>query len=479
MTKLINVNNLTSNDLEPYHIELVMKISSLTIIPLLLTLIIISGCAKKDSSSASSASSSTTTGYTRQTMPAKTSVSLPSTLTSKASSGSRTAYAAMSSSLGAGQAQSSVMMMKYMLVNVELNMIIMDAAISQSKMSIGNCYAAGGIKVDFTAEMYQSLKDVFSKVDAEMSTSDQSTYSAMVGTEMGNDAFPVSFVTTTDRGFEKKLTLGSEGATCSGTAVSATDEVMMWTDNGSKLQYSFDYGTSSGGANFGTLAYDGATNTGSFDIYMKDSIFDGIFSGSFTICNSGTDDCVQFRSTMVDSSFKVETRGKADDNGGYALSKLIFGGIDYWIKEHWDTTLKSALYSLSCANYTWDNVSNCTMSGDMLSSAGETSSSTGLTSYETDAGKIFNQSWKSTPSKTSAFLADSVGQKYVLMTTAGSTNAYDIGGIGVKLDNSTVGYTIYFEPTNGDNLTMQDLSYSGTNTRSISSTAVDNLTLSY
>ncbi len=108
MTKLINVNILIKNYLEPYHIELVMKISSLTIIPLLLTLIIISGCAKKDSSSASSASSSTTTGYTRQTMPAKTSVSLPSTLTSKASSGSRTAYASMSDSLGAGQAQGSV-----------------------------------------------------------------------------------------------------------------------------------------------------------------------------------------------------------------------------------------------------------------------------------------------------------------------------------------------------------------------------------
>ena len=57
--------------------------------------------------------------------------------------------------------------------------------------------------------MFQALKDVFSKVDAEMSTSELSTYSAMVGTQMGNDAFPISYVTTTDRGFEKKLTLGT------------------------------------------------------------------------------------------------------------------------------------------------------------------------------------------------------------------------------------------------------------------------------
>ena len=37
---------------------------------------------------------------------------------------------------------------------------------------------------------------------------------------------------------------------------------------------------------------------------------------------------------------------------------------------------------------------------------------------------------------------------------------------------------MYFEPTNGDNFTMQDLSASS-NLRSISSTAVENLTLSY
>ena len=77
--------------------KLVMKISNLTIILVLLTLIIFSGCAKKEESSSSS--SSTTTGYTRQAMPTKTSVSLPSTLTSKASSSSRTAYAPMSDSI--------------------------------------------------------------------------------------------------------------------------------------------------------------------------------------------------------------------------------------------------------------------------------------------------------------------------------------------------------------------------------------------
>ena len=44
------------------------------------------------------------------------------------------------------------------------------------------------------------------------------------------------------------------------------------------------------------------------------------------------------------------------------------------------------------------------------------------------------------------------------MKAACSINLDDIGGIGIKLDNSTVAFTIYFEPTNGDNFKMQDLS---------------------
>ena len=84
------------------------------------------GCAKSDDSDGSSSSASS--AYSRKNLPAKSSNNLPSTLTSKASTG-RTAAAAISNSMGANQAQSAVMMMKYMLTNVELNMILMDAAI--------------------------------------------------------------------------------------------------------------------------------------------------------------------------------------------------------------------------------------------------------------------------------------------------------------------------------------------------------------
>ena len=441
----------------------------------LFSLTIIS-CAKK--SSDDSSSSGSTEAYKRETMPSDTSVSLPDTLTGGTTSASRTAYASLDKSYGVYQVQYAVGLMKYMLINAEFDMIIIDAAISQSKLSLGKCYEAGTIKVSFTAEMLQALKDVYSKIDMEMSTSELSYYSALVDTEISNDDWPASYATTSDNGFEKIGTAGSVGATCSGTAVSSIDGVMMWTDNGSKLQYTFDFSTSDV-VNFGTLAYDEATKTSSYDMYFKTSAFDGLVSGNFTECTSSANDCVKFRTTIGTASYSLETRGKADDNGGYGLTKYVSSSLNLWIKEHWDTTLKSSVYAYPCTNVTWDNISSCDFKYDYLTQYNETSDKSSLRSYETDAGKVFSQFWKATPGKSSAFLADSIGQKYALMTTAGSTNAYDIGGIGVKLDNLTVGFTLYFEPTSGDNLTMQDLSFSASNTRSISSTVVDNLTLTY
>ena len=456
-----------------------MKNSIILVTIILFTLIIFNSCAKKDSSSSgstsSSSSSTSTEGYTRENLPANTTVSLPSTLTGTASS-SRTAYATLSNSLGLLQMQGSVTMMKLILSLPEFYMTFYDAAISQSKMSAGNCYAAGEIEVTFTAEMFQAIKDVYSKIDSEMSASDNSSFSAMVGTQI-NIPFPASYGTTTNRGFDKIISIGSSGATCSGTAVSSVQSLIMWTDNGSKLQYTFDFGSSSQ-IFFGTLAYDGSTNTSSFDMYLKTSSVDAYYGGIFTVCNSGVADCVTARVIMGTDAIKLESRGKADDNGGYAMTNYVSSALTFWFTEHWDTTLKSQMMT-TCSNPTWDNVSNCNFNGDLLNTVhGETSSSSGLTSYETDAGKAFSQAWIATPGKSAAFLADSVGQAYALMTTSGSTNVENLGGVAVKLDNSTVGFVIYHEPTNGDNFTMQDLSASS-NLRSISSTTVDNLTLSY
>ncbi len=149
----------------------------------LFSLTIIS-CAKK-SSDDSSSSSATTEAYKRETIPDTTTVILPDTLTGGTTSSSRTAYLSMDKSIGVTQVRVGVSMMKYMLINAEFNLILMDAAISQSKLSLGNCYEAGTIEISLTAEMLQALKDVYSKIDMEMPTSELSTFSAMVGTQKG------------------------------------------------------------------------------------------------------------------------------------------------------------------------------------------------------------------------------------------------------------------------------------------------------
>ena len=193
----------------------------------LFSLIIIS-CAEKEESTttddtpantSSDESSTTTAGYTRENLPDETIVDLPSTITGTAIS-SRTAYASLSYSQGLYVMQSAIEMIKLILAIPEYYMIFYDVAISQSKMTAGNCYAAGEIEITFTAEMYQAIKDEFSKIDSEMSASENSKYSAMVGTQI-SIPFPASYGTTTNRGLDKIISIGSSGATCSGSEVSS------------------------------------------------------------------------------------------------------------------------------------------------------------------------------------------------------------------------------------------------------------------
>ena len=98
--------------------------------------------ANTSSDDSSDDSSTSTAGYTRENLPDETTVKLPSTLTGTAIS-SRTAYASLSNSIGLLQMQNSVVFMKLFLTQAEFNLILMDAAISQSKLSLGNCYEAG------------------------------------------------------------------------------------------------------------------------------------------------------------------------------------------------------------------------------------------------------------------------------------------------------------------------------------------------
>ena len=139
--------------------------------------------------------------------------------------------------------------------SVEMNMVIFDAGLTQGAMSIGNCYEKGEIKITFTSEMLEAMKQSMAVVDQEMSASDLEQFGAMVGQQMGNDDFAISYSTASETGYEKKLILGSTNSTCSSGVPSSKDEVMMWSDNGNKLKYTFDFGEASYSmSNFGTVA---------------------------------------------------------------------------------------------------------------------------------------------------------------------------------------------------------------------------------
>ena len=217
--------------------------------------------------------------------------------------------------------------------SVEMNMVIFDAGLTQGAMSIGNCYEKGEIKITFTSAMLEAMKQSMAVVDQEMSASDLEQFGAMVGQQMGNDDFAISYSTASETGYDKKLILGSTNSTCSSGVPSSKDEVMMWSDNGNKLKYTFDFGEASYSmTNFGTVAYDAESKTGSFDMYFASSGFDGLYSGSFTECNSGTDECVNFRinsaNTFSGTTYRLDSRGKADNNGGYAVSRYMDGSFN-------------------------------------------------------------------------------------------------------------------------------------------------------
>ena len=350
--------------------------------------------------------------------------------------------------------------------SVEMNMVIFDAGLTQGAMRIGNCYEKGEIKITFTSAMLEAMKQSMAVVDQEMSASDLEQFGAMVGQQMGNDDFAISYSTASETGYDKKLILGSTNSTCSSGVPSSKDEVMMWSDNGNKLKYTFDFGEASYSmTNFGTVSYDAESKTGSFDMYFAMTGFDGLYSGSFTECNSGTDECVNFRinsaNTFSGTTYRLDSRGKADNNGGYAVSRYMDSSFNAWLKEQWDTTDANYVYGAFDCNSTWDNYTNCTFSDQMSNFGGSGSSDdSSVSSYSSGLGQVFGLTTMDATPSGSNFTSDASAQKYVIVASAGSVEPEKIIGTAAKIDNSTVGYTLYFKPSNNDNYTMYKVSAS-------------------
>ena len=149
----------------------------------------------------------------------------------------RTTGKSYSEAIGVVQLQGSVNLMKFFLSNAQYAMIMVDAAIDQGQVSAGNCYARESIKMKFTAEMLEAIKDSYKSIDSKMPPSELKEKSALVGTEIKNPS-AISYTVlnpNSGRTFNKRLSIGSSSAICTNNDVSDIDEVLLWTDDGKKF----------------------------------------------------------------------------------------------------------------------------------------------------------------------------------------------------------------------------------------------------
>ena len=125
--------------------------------------------------------------------------------------------------------------------------------------------------------------------------------------------------------------------------------------------------------------------------------------------------------------------------------------IDAWLKEQWEPTDANYIYgSFNCVAG-WDNYSNCSFSDQMETWGTGSSDNSSVSSYTSGMGELFGlTTFDASPSGLN-FLSDSSAQKYVIVESAGSAEPEKIIGTAAKIDNSKVGYTLYFKPSNNDN----------------------------
>ncbi len=110
------------------------------------------GCAKSDDSSAGG-STAITNKYTRSNTPAKSSVSVPASLS--AGGANRTANVGSSNGIFYSELKIGLEQMKMSVSNADLNLIMIDARYDDTEM--GTCYDNGAWTLTFSQEMYNAL----------------------------------------------------------------------------------------------------------------------------------------------------------------------------------------------------------------------------------------------------------------------------------------------------------------------------------
>ncbi len=194
------------------------------------------GCAKSDDSSGGGSTANTNTNkYTRSNTPAKSSVSVPASLS--AGGANRTANAGSSNGIFYSELKMGVEQMKMSVSNADLNLIMIDARYDDTTM--GTCYNQGEWTLTFSQEMYNALvamEEDFGGEEGE-SNSMSAQFKQFIGQTMNP---PISYklvdnLSTGGYKYELKVGEGCSGNTVTGSYI----DTLRWDDNKTKLQTAF------------------------------------------------------------------------------------------------------------------------------------------------------------------------------------------------------------------------------------------------
>ena len=305
------------------------------------------GCAKSDNSSGGGSTENTNTNkYTRSNTPAKSSVSVPASLS--AGGAARTANAGNQNGMFYNKLKMGVEQMKMSVSNADLNLIMIDARYDDTTM--GTCYNQGEWTLTFSQEMYNALvamEEDFGGEEGE-SNSMSSQFKQYIGQTMTP---PISYklvdnLSTGGYKYELKVGDGCTGNTVTGSYI----DTLRWDDNKTKLQTAFK----SEGVD-GSFSYDDDKKKSTVNINF--SMGSDNFTSLMNLAECSTSqkegmsgDCAVFGFTQKFSythGVKAETamikaKGKADDSGGYGEASMSFnsssfGNMKMQYKEKWNS----------------------------------------------------------------------------------------------------------------------------------------------
>ncbi len=388
-----------------------MKLKQLISLPIVAVAIFsLVACKKSDNGSLATAATDSTTStstYTAQNVPSKSKVATPDTLNSTTSSRvasvsgnqagnlshvQRVANTASKNASGMGEndamglmfAKIVVQKMKRVIQNVDLNMMFVDASITDGSLTQGSsaavgCLEAGVVKFKITEGMVKKMTEgmqEFGMTEAE-ATAELVELQGMIGTEISGP--PIHYFANALNGVAGKAVKigqmsedGTSTSSCASGTVDTPSETIKWSDDKNFLDYKakMDFGTEKMSV---VATYDGVNAISAFEEkYASTTFGSGTFKAKFRECEGTTTNCVDFNVFLDqnDSSgqFKMKIEGRTDNEGGFSTGKMsmTMAGVtsEFYMKEYWDGNGTLSALAFSDDGSTWHSVAGMEPAAD-------------------------------------------------------------------------------------------------------------------